>query len=531
LVFLVILPVDAREVAHSFSFRNPSTLKIDGKSFDLATSKGFSEFQVCASKLLQEGSPGAGAASLAKKDLRGIREMLRLADVLNGESDASERRRLERQIAEIAAAIANNHRPVIPAYVGLPDLPFRFFDSLSNPVGKGRKRALNLEECEYSSDLSLLDPERSTFWQRPRSLAMADLYSGFGRTNLPRFDGRVWNYVRPKTTGGNPGCELASGSLRIKVKFGETHCEPFVSRVFHALGYFVDPVDYSPRLKMRYDRRYFTEFNRLPELKMKIGLFFIPIHTFHFERVYDPLNFIEEAVMSDGTRLPREAFADMLLRNRDAKDRFAAQNFNEEVENSIDHLVTSKANVQIKSESGGSIGPWAFDQLGHEHLRELRGAGVLAGWVSWWDARFENTRLRVVETDSGPTLRHYFSDLGAGLGRAAGTFSHSSEKEEDFASTFTRRSKRFGQERIEYPGFEPIENNAAFKEMTFDDARWMARLIAELSEAQIIAALKASGFSDEEVAVYAAKLLSRREQLLRDTGLVSEVSASQALTR
>ena len=67
--------------------------------------------------------------------------------------------------------------------------------------------------------------------------------------------------------------------------------------------------------------------------------------------------------------------------------------------------------------------------------------------------------------------------------------------------------------------------------MTIDDARWMARLIAQLSEAQISAALRASGFSDEEVCDYAAKLLSRREQLLRDTGLVDEVSASQALTR
>ncbi len=282
---------------------------------------------------------------------------------------------------------------------------------------------------------------------------------------------------------------------------------------------------------MRYDRRYFTEFHRLPELKMKIGLFFIPIYTFHFERVYDPLNFIEEAVMSDGTRLPSEDFAKMLLRNRRAKDCFATENFNEKVEGSIDYLVTTEANVQIKSESGGSIGPWAFDQLGHEHLRELRGAGLLAAWVGWWDARFENTRLRVVETERGPALRHYFSDLGAGLGRSAGTFRHSSEKPADFASTFTRRGERFGRGRVEFPGFEPIEDNAAFREMTFDDARWMARLIAQLSEAQISAALRASGFSDEEVSVYAAKLLSRREQLLLDTGLGDEFSASQASTR
>jgi len=186
--------------------------------------------------------------------------------------------------------------------------------------------------------------------------------------------------------------------------------------------------------------------------------------------------------------------------------------------------VTREANIQLKDENIQSIGPWTFDDLGHEHLRELRGAGVLAAWVGWWDARFENTRLRVADTPYGKMLRHYFNDLGAGLGRAAGTFSHSSEDSNDFVPTFTRSFRRFGELRIEFPDYEPIEDNGAFKQITFDDARWMARLIAQFSEEQIRAGLKASGFSPAETAIYARKLISRRDQLLRDTRLTNEFS-------
>ena len=74
-------------------------------------------------------------------------------------------------------------------------------------------------------------------------------------------------------------------------------------------------------------------------------------------------------------------------------------------------------------------------------------------------------------------------------------------------------------------GYKPIEDTPAFAEMTLEDARWMARLIAQLSEAQISTALTASGFNAEEVAIYTSRLISRRDQLLRDTRLTDEFPA------
>jgi hypothetical protein len=149
---------------------------------------------------------------------------------------------------------------------------------------------------------------------------------------------------------------------------------------------------------------------------------------------------------------------------------------------------------------------------------------VLAAWLGWWDSRFENTRLRVVKTPEGPALKYFWTDLGGGLGRARGTFSHSCEKPNDFGWSFTRSFTSAGKTHFEIKDYEPVEDTPAFAEMTVDDARWMARLIAQFTEQQIVDALEASGFKPSEVQIYTDKLISRRDNLIRDLQLTREIA-------
>ncbi|HEX7861300.1 MAG TPA: hypothetical protein VF773_13285 [Verrucomicrobiae bacterium] len=506
---------DANAESAKVVFQEPSTLKVSGERFDLVSANGVARFREMAGRAIE-------GKKLSSKDQRGLREILRIIG-----SDPSGYLRdsmRQQQVFEVAAAIANSHRPQVPRYVGLPDLPFRFVDSLSNPVGKGSRPARNLA-MNFRGDFSMADPESSTFWRRPDCIASQDLGAGFGRESVPAYDGMIWSYREAKKNGGNPGCELVAGSHAIKVKFAETHAEPFAARIFHALGYYVEETDFVAGLKMRYDRRFFTEFNSRPEMTMKIGLFFIPIHTFHFEDDYDPFDYIARVVLKNGSVHEGRVLKKLLLRDAGRKNAWLdGSNYTARIEEEIDYLVTVEANVQPKDPRVKTIGSWDFGGLGHEDLRELRGAGVLAGWLGWWDSRFENTRLRVVETETGPQLRHYFSDLGATLGRAEGTYHHSCEDAANFAEIFTRSRYLRGEDRwkVEFPNFEPIEDTLAFERITFTDARWMARLIGQLTEKQIVEALAASGFSAEEVRIYSAKLFSRRNQLIRDTQLRSE---------
>jgi hypothetical protein len=59
--------------------------------------------------------------------------------------------------------------------------------------------------------------------------------------------------------------------------------------------------------------------------------------------------------------------------------------------------------------------------------------------------------------------------------------------------------------------------------MTEDDGRWMARLIGQLTENQLRAALIASGYDNAEARIYFEKLISRRDQMICDLQLQDEI--------
>jgi hypothetical protein len=71
--------------------------------------------------------------------------------------------------------------------------------------------------------------------------------------------------------------------------------------------------------------------------------------------------------------------------------------------------------------------------------------------------------------------------------------------------------------------YQPVFSNDAFRDMTVDDARWMARLIAQLTETQIQQALIAAGYTSAEVRLYTEKLVSRRDRMIEDLGLAKEI--------
>ena len=162
------------------------------------------------------------------------------------------------------------------------------------------------------------------------------------------------------------------------------------------------------------------------------------------------------------------------------------------------------------------MGSWDFESLKHPTQREFRGLGLLAAWVGWYDARFDNTKIKVVTTSRGEEVKLYFSDLGGGLGKATGLFYRPNENPGIFESHCTRseRSINMGkggtmQVPVRIVHYTTNTPTPAFYEMTLADARWMASMIAELTERQIEDALTASGFCTSDIRELKVKLLSR----------------------
>ena len=77
--------------------------------------------------------------------------------------------------------------------------------------------------------------------------------------------------------------------------------------------------------------------------------------------------------------------------------------------------------------------------------------------------------------------------------------------------------------RVEH--YQPNQDTLAFEKMTLDDARWMGRLLGRLTESQLLEALLGSGFDSAQARLYLEKLVSRRDDMIRDLGLEPELGS------
>jgi hypothetical protein len=365
----------------------------------------------------------------SKHARRGLKEIGRLVEAaLANKQGSLERERFEIDLLETVFAVNNLERPPVPRHVDAIMAPV-VLRHCFRPVGVGKRPAGNLEPGP-SGDLSLHDPLPSSIWSCPADVAAEDLYRGFGRTRLPDISGRLYRYVAPKeTTGMNPGYEVECGGERIKLKFGEQSSEPLVARMFWALGFHADPTDYAAGVKVSYDRRIFTEFNsRRPVRTTFTVLWFIPVYTMNLQRPKDPFDYVAAATLRDGRQWSGAELKRRLM---------AGTHFQPEVEAQIDFIVTTPTNVQVKDPHVRSIGPWDYGQLDHADRREVRGVALLAAWLGFYDARFDNTKLRLVGPNHSPHLEHFFSDLGGGVGQTTGLLSWHGEDVDAFPWTFT----------------------------------------------------------------------------------------------
>lgn len=513
--------------------KEPYELRLGGRrlAFDPASQLELEQLHSVVVRQLKDltDDQDSDDARVEKRYIRGLKEIRRLTEEGMADLKTGGTNHVFWPLLETVMAVNNSQRSPVPVKLDGAQAPLELARKFRTPVGHGESPATNLQQSN-EADLSRMDPEPSSFWRKPVCIANQDLYHGFSRRHCVSLREQFTTYAGPKETFGmNPGFTVECEGRKVKLKLAEVSCEPFASRIFSALGYNAEATDFSPGVKVRYDRRLFLEFNSRKELTTRftvLGL--VPVYTLKLQRHYDPFDYIAAAVLRDGRRWSGHELKSRLLYHPSAsRPETEPANFRPEVESLVDYLVTTAANVQVKEPGIKSIGPWDFGQLDHADRRELRGAGLLAAWLGWFDTRYDNTRLRTVKRHGQVELRHYFSDLGGVLGETSGFLFSKGERPNAFPWTFTRPPLRQGPHRLARPlrieGYKPIAPTPAFAAMTLDDARWMARLIGQLTETQIVQALMASGYDSAEIRLYTEKLLSRRDRMLLDLGLTPEI--------
>ena len=451
---------------------------------------------------------------------RALREMIALADVLLGAGATPPRDARMEQLLELHHALDNSFRyPLKKNYEIVPEIvPVLLLKVRSH-------RSIARDDPGAAAASAGSDPAPSSFWSPPRDLASKDLYAGFGRTALPVHEA-ICEYVKPKTGwGAHPGFEVSCGGEKLEFKLGdEIYGGPFNTRIFDALGYHTFPIDRMPALKLRYDRRILTEYNSRRLLAMYARVLTIPVARHVVTKIEDPFDRIVAAVTTDGRRLTTGELKSGLLRGAAVvkgrpRPETVAANYDPDFERRIAYLVWEPGTVAYEPETIHSIGAWDYDQLGHADRREVRAVFVLSAWLGQYNMRWENTRLAFMKEGGSWHLRHLFSDVGSGLSDAHSMLRSTNSDVEAMPWTVTESAGG----KVKFSGFAPNVMNDAFARTSAEDARWMLRRLAALTEGQILQALLATSMSAAEVRLALEKLLSARQKMVADFGLSGEL--------
>jgi len=453
---------------------------------------------------------------------RALHEMIAIADgLLRDETGGASREGRIYQLLELHHAVDNSLRyPIKKNYEILPEI----FPILLLKARAHRSIARDPAPAAPASDPRAGEPPPSSFWSPTGEVGAKDLHAGFGRSALPAHEG-ICEYVKPKTGwGAHPGFEISCGGEKLEFKLGdEIYGGPFNTRVFDALGYHTFAIDRMPALKLKYDRRVLSEYNSRRYLAMYARILFIPVARHVVTKIEDPFERIVAAVTTDGRRLTPGELQSGLLRGAAVvkgrpRPETVAANYDAEFERKIAYLVWEPGTVAYEPDTIHTIGAWDYDQLDHADRREVRAVFVLSAWLDQYNMRWENTRLAYVKDGEGWHLRHLFSDVGSGLSDAHSMLHSTNSDIEKMPWTVTEVSGG----KVKFSGFAPNVMNDAFAGATAEDARWMLRRLAALSETQILEALLATSMSAAEARLALEKLVSKRQKMVADFGLAAE---------
>ncbi|HXG93282.1 MAG TPA: hypothetical protein VNN73_13105 [Blastocatellia bacterium] len=175
---------------------------------------------------------------------------------------------------------------------------------------------------------------------------------------------------------------------------------------------------------------------------------------------------------------------------------------------------------------------WDWNKNPFAGTRELNGLKALMILLNNYDARKNNNRILIMRNGNRMEARYVVADLGATLGKADGFGGNRSKNNlEDFLSTdFVRGVKKgvvefdydtrptgLGVVSILYPPyyFGEVKKEKDMRGIPVAHARWIGRLLAQLTDSQLRDAFRAARYDEETADGYVRALRQRINQLAR----------------
>src|SRR5437588_8443308 len=159
---------------------------------------------------------------------------------------------------------------------------------------------------------------------------------------------------------------------------------------------------------------------------------------------------------------------------------------------------------------------WDWDDNPFRGTPELQGLKVMAVLLNDWDLKTQNNRVLFVRDDSSATgeLRYIISDLGATLGKTGNNITHNRNQPRDYAHG--RLIKKVEGQKVLFDFH--ATHHQMLDSLTVADAKWLGRILSQLSDQQISDAFRAAGYSPEDIQLLTASFKERVSELVNLPG-------------
>jgi hypothetical protein len=175
------------------------------------------------------------------------------------------------------------------------------------------------------------------------------------------------------------------------------------------------------------------------------------------------------------------------------------------------------------------VGKWNWRHNPFYGTREFNGLRVMMALIGNWDLKDDNNAIFQNEKDPVPQI-YAVSDVGTAMGTPGKSYNDNVSKGNLAVYKRTKLIAHVHEDYIDlnFPKRPPFSEIFEFewgfyfhqigvrwigKRISRSDAKWIGTLLAQLTPDQLHDALRAAGYSDEEINAYTEALLSRIQEL------------------
>jgi hypothetical protein len=171
----------------------------------------------------------------------------------------------------------------------------------------------------------------------------------------------------------------------------------------------------------------------------------------------------------------------------------------------------SNVRFEARPDNLKRAGEWKWKQNPFVGTPQLQGLKIMMALINNWDLKDSNN----VILKDGNELHYAISDLGATFGHASTTpllwrFTRSRNNPSNYAKSDFFEKVKGDRVVLHYGG----KNRGLMKDISVQDAQWIASLLSQLSDAQIRDAFRAANYTPGQINLLAGEVRERTNELL-----------------